>query len=245
MATTIQFPSASSQSKLSACPTTKLPEATDWIYQDFFNTMLNTSEYKNLLPSIRLSQLYSHDLSYNDKNTFPETSFSEALLRLTAEPCHRNSSWDNRLDYCLCPTSRISYDQMSLPDLDNTKNSSSSDEEDEDEEDDDNSMIGTPSDLTSYMNVAPVLIESNISSCTTSSEHETSFRYTTVETISPTLNKRKSTSSFQSLKSFMSAFSGSNKKTKLYHNSSSTSLVKKNSMTGTLTKKFLKYFGRS
>ncbi|CAO3652633.1 unnamed protein product [Mucor hiemalis] len=237
MATSIQFPSASNQSKLSACPTTKLPEATDWIYQDFFNTMLNTNEYKNHLPSIRLSKLYPQDVSYY-KNVIPETTFSEALLQMTAEPCHGNSSWDNCLDYRLCPTSRISYDQMSLPDLDNTK--SSSDEEDED--DDDNSMIGTPSDLTSYMNIAPVLIESNISSCTTSSETDTSFRYTT-ETINPTLNKRKSTSSFQSLKSFMSAFSSS-KKTKLYHNNS-TALVKKNSMTGTLTKKFLKYFGRS
>ncbi|CEG82338.1 hypothetical protein RMATCC62417_16419 [Rhizopus microsporus] len=45
----ITFPSATNISKLSASPTTKIPEATDWILQDFYNTVTLSKESPSLL----------------------------------------------------------------------------------------------------------------------------------------------------------------------------------------------------
>lgn len=258
MTSTITFPSASNTSKLSASPAAKVPEGTDWIYQDYFYSMLNNSanEYQK--------KQISTDF-------YPTTTFNEALTQIAVSDSSYNNYWDSHIDYRFCPTSMTTsptFDQMSLPDLDNTK---SSDEEDnyyyeEEEEDDDHSMVmvtnhttggngGVASDFSLFMNVAPVLIESSITSCTTSSEDAMSFRYnnnTTTETthsnnrIIQGLNKRKSTSSFQSLKSFINVFS--NKKSKLNHSKTASSLTttatlsKKDALTGTLTKKFLNYF---
>lgn len=163
MTDSIHFPPASNHSKLSACPTTKLPQGTDWIYQDFFSQMLHEDSIQH----------------------FYSTRFSEGLNAVV-----RKSSfeWDSHIDYTFCPTND---EESSLPDLDN------SDEED---------PIGTSSDFSEMFDVAPVLIES---SCTTSTEYPLSFRENT--DTKQALKKRKSTSSFRSLKSFISVFSTSKK----------------------------------
>lgn len=49
LAEPITFPSATNISKLSASPTTKIPEATDWILQDFYNTVTLSKESPSLL----------------------------------------------------------------------------------------------------------------------------------------------------------------------------------------------------
>lgn len=54
----IQFPAASDTSKLSANPTTKIPQATDWIFQDFFTTML---EYNNNHKSLAMPDIFTYD----------------------------------------------------------------------------------------------------------------------------------------------------------------------------------------
>lgn len=222
MSDSIYFPSASNQSKLSACPTTKVPQSRDWIYQDIFNTMLHTSDYQKLSPNVELFPSGKDRMSYQVSQTF-----SEALDIVANEPCHP-SGWVNHLDYQLCPTSMLEttsvYDRTSLPDLDSTM-SGDDDEEEEEEEDDDEeaSQAGATFDM-SQADVAPVLIESSISSCTTSTEDVMSFRCHTTGTMAvSTLKKRKSISSFRSLKSFISAFS-TNKKQKVNH---STSTAKK------------------
>lgn len=217
MSESIYFPSASNQSKLSACPTTKVPQSRDWIYQDIFNTMLHTSDYQKLSPTVKLFPSNKDRMSYQVSQTF-----SEALDIVANEPCHP-SGWVNHLDYQLCPTSMLettsAYDRTSLPDLDSTM----SGDDDEEEEDDEASLAGATFDM-SQIDVAPVLIESCISSCTTSTEDVMSFRCHTTGTMAvSTLKKRKSTSSFRSLKSFISAF-GSNKKQKIIP---STSTAKK------------------
>ena len=222
----INFPSASKISKLSACPTTKIPQGTDWIYQDIFNTVIDTTNS----PSI---QLYSR--------CDEKASFSEALFQVSNDEV--SNHWDNCIDYTYCPTSMTSsmtMDEMSLPSLD------SGDEE----EDEFNSMLDE-SDFSLYMNVAPVLIESNISSCTTSTEDAMSFRHnsSTIATTEPsltlqTLNKRKSSSSIRSLKSLMNLFAN-HKKQKLNEETAViTTSGKRRSITGTLTKKLAQYFTR-
>jgi hypothetical protein len=192
--TLITFPSASNQSKLSACPTTKIPQAADWIFQDFFYNMMDSNQDHYLSPSVQILELFPQEKHFITSSTFS--------------------------DEC--------------PDL--VDNSKSDDEEEEDE--------GVTLD---WLNMAPVLIESNISSCTTESTEEVvSFRnmdYTT----SASLKKRRSTSSFSSLKSFMSVFNNSSKKTKLYHPSlqETTALAPQRlSMTATISKKIFKYFKR-
>jgi hypothetical protein len=170
---TVIFPSASTQSKLSACPTTKIPQAADWIFQDFFDAMMDS----NQVPSIQVSEL------------FPQEKYFPGVYS----------------DEC--------------PDLD----SSMSEEEEEEEEE----------DYSTWINVAPVLIESNISSYTTES--------TKVKPYCQSLKKKRSTSSFSSLKSFMSVFNNS-KKTKLYHPTIAS--PQKLSMTATISRKVLKYFKR-
>lgn len=180
MSELIHFPSASNQSKLSACPTTKVPQGTDWIYQDFFNQMLNNdNSIQQIFPSINA-----------------ETTFSEGLHAVASKS---SLEWDSYIDYSFCPTTITDDDQRSLPDLDN------SDEED---------PIGTSSEFSEILDVAPVLIESTISLCTTSTEDAMLFPDNNDTIIIQALKKRKSTSSFRSLKSFISVFS-SNKKTKL------------------------------
>ncbi|KAG2206170.1 hypothetical protein INT46_007165 [Mucor plumbeus] len=257
MTDSIKFPSASNMSKLSACPTTKLPQATDWIFQDFFDTMLNGDDL--LTPSTQIAEL------------FPQEKLTEATFNLLqstfSDDCYEE--WHNN-NKNTCTT--MTDDQLSLPDLeDNSKNSSnisSSDEEEEEEQVDDqditrmkdhNNSVTFQSDLTELSNVAPVLIESTISSCTTmSSEDAMSFRQsidTNNISLNQTLAKRKSTSSFSSLKSFMSVFH-TNKKSKLTHYYSSTPCTsstvmvlgghqqKSSSMTSSFSRKFLKYFKR-
>jgi hypothetical protein len=273
MSEVIKFPSASSKSKLSACPTTKVPQAIDWIYQDFFNTMLADNDehgYVYLPPSVQISELYptekymqtsnghkQQNMSYQHYLSY--TSFSEAL-HVVVEP-HSSTAWDNNIDYHFCPTSPD--DQASLPDLDNTK---SGDEEEEDEVEEDSVVdpIGILADFSELVNVAPVLIESTISSCTTSTEDAMSFRDDTIindtteamivqnSSINQSiLKKRKSTSSFSSLKSFMNVFNSiSNKRSKLDHHPLSTATntatpsSKKGSVSSTLSKKILRYFKR-
>ncbi|GAA5816827.1 hypothetical protein MFLAVUS_010361 [Mucor flavus] len=222
MPESIYFPSASKQSKLSACPTTKLPQSRDWIYQDIFNTLLHTSDYQKLSPHVDLFPSNKDRMSYQVSQTF-----SEALDIVANEPCYP-SGWVNHQDYQLCPTSMLettsAYDRTSLPDLDSTMSGEDDEEEEEDDEDEQEaSLAGATFDM-SQLDVAPVLIESCISSCTTSTEDVMSFRCHTTGTMAvSTLKKRKSTSSFRSLKSFISAF-GSNKKQKIIH---STSTAKK------------------
>lgn len=263
MTDSITFPSASKMSKLSACPTTKLPQATDWIFQDFFNTMLNGDDL--LTPSTQIAEL------------FPQEKLTEATFNLLqstfSDDCYEEWHSNNKN---ICTT--MTDDQLSLPDLeDNSKSSSSiisSDDDDDDEEEEEEEQIDDQdgmmmedhnngvifqSDLAEVSNVAPVLIESTISSCTTmSSEDAMSFRQS-IDTNNISLNqiltKRKSTSSFSSLKSFMSVFH-TNKKPKLDHYypstpcTSSTAMVlggqqkKSSSMTSSFSRKFLKYFKR-
>jgi hypothetical protein len=274
MTESIKFPSASNTSKLSACPTTKVPQASDWIYQDFFNSMLNNSshEYRqpiHQIPNLILNEKFSYNNAKEEympyQHYLSETTFSEAL-HVVVEPQHH--TWDNTIDYHVCPTSSSSSltttDDL-LPDLD---------EEEEDEEDDsvvDDQVAPSSSDFAHYT-AAPVLIESTISSCTTSTEDAMSFRkdngiiaeesIITIEVVQQnTINnqslikKRKSTSSFSSLKSFMNVFNTlSHKKSKLDHPSfttttsvTSTPIVntsKTKSMSNSLSKKFLKYFKR-
>lgn len=158
MSDTILFPSASNHSKLSACPATKVPQGTDWIYQDFFNQMLHDNS--------AIQHIYPSDM---------ETRFSEGF-NVVAKKC--SLEWDSYTD------------EVSLPDLDN-------------------SDLGTSSEFSEMFDVAPVLIEYTISSCTTSTEETTSFRDNSDTIIA--LKKRKSTSSFRSLKSFISVFSTSKK----------------------------------
>ncbi|KAG2212277.1 hypothetical protein INT47_001636 [Mucor saturninus] len=167
MTDSIHFPPASKHSKLSACPTTKVPQGTDWIYQDCFNQMLHDNSIQHVYPT--------------------GTTFSEGLNAVA-----RKSSfeWDGHIDYSFCATHD---EESSLPDLDN------SDEED---------PIGTSSEFSEMFDVAPVLIES---SCTTSTEYPLSFRENSDTIITQALKKRKSTSSFRSLKSFISVFSTSKK----------------------------------
>lgn len=97
MSDIIQFPSASNQSKLSACPTTKLPKATDWIYQDFCNQMLHDNK----------------SMQHIISNIDDKTIFSEGLRTVVSKS---NLEWDT--DYAFCPTTLD--DQTSLPDLDNS-----------------------------------------------------------------------------------------------------------------------------
>ncbi|KAI8979570.1 hypothetical protein BDF20DRAFT_517135 [Mycotypha africana] len=58
----IDFPPASTTSKLSACPTEKIPQTTDWIYQDFLSTVL-TGDHATatLLPPF--TRLFPHEQS--------------------------------------------------------------------------------------------------------------------------------------------------------------------------------------
>ncbi|KAL9557700.1 hypothetical protein MBANPS3_001247 [Mucor bainieri] len=244
MTDSITFPSASNMSKLSACPTTKLPQATDWIFQDFFNTMLNGDDL--LTPSIQIAEL------------FPQEKLTEATFNLLqstfSDDCYE--AWHDNNQSCTTMTD----DHISLPDLeDPAKNSScsimiSSDDEDEDEDEEqeqdldmlENQIHGVTfqSDLLQLSNVAPVLIESTISSCTT-------------------MSSRKSTSSFSSFKSFMSVFHIP-KKSKLDHNYPSMSVPstpapvsapamttmvlggqqRKSASASSFSKRFLKYFKR-
>lgn len=281
MSEIIKFPSASNTSKLSACPATKVPRATDWIYQDFFNTMLingGKSDSIQMAPAAPVqingsytSQNYLLEQKSPYQNYLSYTSFSEAL-HVIAEPHGLNHDWDNNVDYDFCCTS--TDDQVSLPDLlDNTK---SGDEEEEDEEDMDDEQeeqgsIGSPFDFSQLVKVAPVLIESSISSCTTSTDDTMSFREenTTIETMvapppsstidqAAVLKKRKSNSSISSLKTFMNVFNTiSHKKSKLNHfhidtEATSTAAAtktpsnnnKNSSVSSTLSKKLLKYFKR-
>lgn len=210
--TMITFPSASNQSKLSACPTTKIPQATDWIFQDFFHTMMmDGNQDQHVSPSIQISEL------------FPQEKYFMSSC---------SDEWP-----------------VECPDLDNSK----SDDDDELEEAMDR---GVTSDFSTWMNVAPVLIESNISSCTTESTEEvTSFRddmdddrYTTAATY---LKKKRSTSSFGSLKSVIGVFNNHHsKKTKLHHHPSvvvetvATKSPQKVSITASISKKVLNYFKR-
>ncbi|KAF1807435.1 hypothetical protein V8B55DRAFT_1465708 [Mucor lusitanicus] len=265
MTDSITFPSASNMSKLSACPTTKLPQATDWIFQDFFNTMLNGDDL--LTPSIQIAEL------------FPQEKLTEATFNLLqstfSDDCYE--AWHDNNQSCTTMTD----DHISLPDLeDPAKNSScsimnSSDDEDEDEDEEDQDLdmlenqihgVTFQSDLLQLSNVAPVLIESTISSCTTMSS--VSFRQsmdTTNHSINQKLTKRKSTSSFSSFKSFMSVFHIP-KKSKLDHDYPSsmsaapmpvsapapamTMMVlggqrrKSSSASSSFSKRFLKYFKR-
>lgn len=263
MADSITFPSASNMSKLSACPTTKLPQATDWIFQDFFNTMLNGDDL--LIPSIQIAEL------------FPQEKLTDATFNLLqstfSDDCYE--AWHDNNQSC----TTMADDHISLPDLEETtKNSSSSimissdDEEDDDEEEENQELdmledhihgVTFQSDLLQLSNVAPVLIESTISSCTTVSS--VSFRQsmdTASISVNQALTKRKSTSSFSSFKSFMSVFHIP-KKSKLDHDypSMSASPVpaptpamtmvvlggqqkKPSPVSSSFSKRFLKYFKR-
>ncbi|KAI9361309.1 hypothetical protein BD770DRAFT_383161 [Pilaira anomala] len=188
----IHFPSASSQSKLSAPLSTKVPQSTNWIYQDVYHSLHHDPDY--LIPTTDLCQSTS---------TFQMTSsLFEACKIVTHDS--RYSGWDTQLDYT-CPTSETISNKSSsvhnrtsfLPDLlahTNLEDSSS----------------------------APVLIESTFSSSSSSSSTTTSssqsvqsFRCShTTEMMSvgnSTLKKRKSTSSFRSLKYFIHAISPSKK----------------------------------
>ncbi|CEP19036.1 hypothetical protein [Parasitella parasitica] len=205
----IIFPSASIMSKLAACPTTKLPETTDWIFQDFFNTMLSGEDL--LTTSSQMAEL------------LPQEKLTDATLLDLLESAISDESSESWHDSKIHTTD----DQLSLPDLEDMSSRSSNSDEEEDN-DDDMVMIKEHYhgvtfhlDLTKFSNIAPVLIESTISSCTTmSSEEAKSFRqqplYVKNISINQTLTKRKSTSSFSSFKSFMSVFH-SPKKSKLNH----------------------------
>ncbi|KAI8084364.1 uncharacterized protein B0P05DRAFT_36297 [Gilbertella persicaria] len=231
MTETILFPSASPASKLSACPSTKIPQATDWIFQDFFSTMLDGTAS----PSVKISELFPHEpLLHGKQVPFQayQKTFSDDLI----------ASWFEYSNVVSVEDDEEYYEDT--PDLDNTK---SSDEEDEGDE-----------EFVQYVNMAPVLIESGISSCVTSTEqHPAVAKITTSREQSPSktveqntnashlnqmLKKRKSTSSFSSLKSFMNVFHN-NKKSKMNHALTSTPTGQL--VTNTMTKKFLKYFKRA
>lgn len=177
----IHFPSASSQSKLSAPLSTKVPQSTNWIDQDVYNSLHHDPDY--LIPTTATFQMTS--------------SLFEACKIVTHDS--RYSGWDTQLDYT-CPTS-------------DTSSSISSSRS--------SSVHNLPGLLahTALLedSSAPVLIESTFSSSTTTSSSQSvqSFRCShTTEMMAvggSTLKKRKSTSSFRSLKSFIHAISPSKK----------------------------------
>lgn len=224
--------------------------------------MLNGDDL--LTPSIQIAEL------------FPQEKLTEATFNLLqstfSDDCYE--AWHDSNQSC----TTVADDHISLPDLeDPARNSScsimnSSDDEDEDEDEGEQDLdmlenqihgVTFQSDLLQLSNVAPVLIESTISSsCTTMSS--VSFRQsmdTTSISINQKLSKRKSTSSFSSFKSFMSVFHIP-KKSKLDHDYPSvppmsasapapamTMMVlggqqRKPSSASSFSKRFLKYFKR-
>ncbi|KAI8641703.1 hypothetical protein BD408DRAFT_417778 [Parasitella parasitica] len=235
MAGSTTFPSASNMSKLAACPTTKLPEATDWIFQEFFNAMLNSNDL--LITPNQIAEL------------LPQEKLADATTLDLLDQC--SESWhDSNL--------RMTDDQLSLPDLEDISSRSSNSDE---EEDNDDGMVTIEDHyhgvtflpgLTKFSKVAPVLIESTISSCATmSSEDANSFRqqptYVRNISINQTLTKRNSTSSFSSFKSFMNVFHLP-KKSKLDHDYPFTPVL--NMVPGgqqkkpSFSKRLLQYFKR-
>lgn len=170
---TIQFPSASEKSKLSANPTTKIPQATDWIFQDFFNTMLEHHSFNN-------------DKALAIPDVFPY----EKLSAITQN--------------------HLFFDVFDKEDL-----------------------------------MAPVLIESDISSEAPSSIMDTTLQQGPLTPDSSILTKRKSMSSFSSLKSFINVFH-INKKYKedvtlpTKYNTVPFPKKKSKSIKSTITRKFAK-----
>lgn len=91
------FPPVSKESKLSASPTIKIPQSTDWIFQDFFDTMIHGDPVNELSPSIQISELFPRESmleSPYEKHSFLLANLHEAYTEFSL-PSEDDQQYDN------------------------------------------------------------------------------------------------------------------------------------------------------
>ncbi|KAI8387512.1 hypothetical protein BD560DRAFT_382742 [Blakeslea trispora] len=200
MSESILFPPASTTSKLSACPSTKIPQTADWILQDFFSNKL-------------------------EENDIPSIQFSELLQPGGARPPYMNTFSDDLIaswfEYSnvVAPENDDNNDYFCYtPDLDSTRSSDIGDDAEEElaRYIEMFPVVDEPLNLLSAIPAKPhspkaIQQEQKESVPQNDIDHSNASRPDRV-----LLTKRKSTSSFSSFKSIMHVFQG-NKKSKLNH----------------------------
>jgi hypothetical protein len=83
---TIEFPSASQVSKLSSNPTSKVPQSTDWVFQDFFNSMLDYHHGIAMPPDVFPNELATHNNNlFFDIYTHKEEDEADAMAPILIE----------------------------------------------------------------------------------------------------------------------------------------------------------------